>query len=47
MGNENINEEFSGITFEEAKKRIADMTLVNNFLFNSVMENPEIAKEVS
>ena len=37
----------AGLTFEQARKRIENMTFVNNFLFNSVMENPETAKEVS
>ncbi|WP_026491607.1 hypothetical protein [Butyrivibrio sp. XPD2002] len=38
---------YEAITYEQAKKKIEDMTLVNNFLFNSVMENPATAKKVA
>ena len=35
------------ITFEQAKKAVKSMTLINNFLFNYVMEDEERAKEVA
>ena len=35
------------ITFEQAKKTVKSMTLINNFLFNYVMEDEERAKEVA
>ncbi|WP_029319158.1 hypothetical protein [Butyrivibrio sp. AE3004] len=44
MGKERQNR---AITYEEARKKIEDMTLINNFLFNSVMEDEERAKAVS
>ncbi len=35
------------ITFDEAKKKVSEMTLINNFLFDSSMENEEDAKIVA
>ena len=41
---ETINQ---SITYEQAKKAVKSMNLINNFLFNYVMEDDERAKEVA
>ena len=41
------NNEITSITFEEARSRIQDMNMVNNFLFDRIMEDDERAKRVA
>ena len=44
---EKIEASSDTITYEQAKKAVKSMTLINNFLFNYVMEDEERAKEVA
>ena len=42
-----ISVETSHVSFDEAKKKLMGMNLINNFLMNSAMEDPEDAKTIA
>ncbi len=42
-----ISVETSHVSFDEARKKLMGMNLINNFLMNSAMEDPEDAKTIA